>query len=377
MSVGSQLDEALQRLALNSTGGPDSARLVFGQEYLYAWYTAITTGSLVKLTQAGDSTSAQNDLPANQRILSVLGDYLTNKTGLIPAANLSLASSAVSGETAEHWLRNRVAADAGAHPTLYIIRLGINDPGWLKSPFQAAPLDAGPDYPGRRTAQDTADSIDAGLTLYRASNPVSTASIVLCSPTATHDEPNGRYAPYFEELLPLLKGLARKHSCCFVDTYSLMRDPSKGANLWLDDMGGGRGIHQKPIANTQLVSLLIEALIPSLLRGASVASPQVASIPLANGWAPWNAQTHGSPKAIKSGGVVTLGGLIKNGATAPGTVLGTLPVGMRPGKNEFFSCCSQSSYGSISINPAGQIMIDTCPSNAFFSIAGATFYAEG
>lgn len=374
-TIGQQLDQALENAGQSSPQDKDSSRLIFGQEYLYAWYTAVAARSVVRLTQAGDSTGAQQDLPADQRILSVLSKYFVD-SGLIPASNLLLASSATSGETAEHWRSIRVAADAGSKPTLYIVRLGINDPGWLKSPFQPAPLDAGADYPGRRTAQDTIDSLDAGLTLYRASNPLAQSSILLCMPTATYDEPNGRHAPYYDELLPLMKSLARKHQCCFVDTYSLMRDAKPGANLWLDDMGGGRGIHQKPVANTQIASLIIDALVPSILRGGAQSKPEIYSIPLVNGWIPWGVQSHGVPKAIKSGGIVTLSGLIKGGVTTPGAVIGTLPVGMRPAKNEFFSCCSASSYGSISINGAGQIMIDTCPSNSFFSIAGASFLAE-
>lgn len=376
MSIGSQLDEAL-----SSIGGVvslDNTKLVFGQEYLYAWYTALLNNSVIKLTQAGDSTSAQTDLPVNQRLMTMLSTYLVNNN-IVQSANLITASSAVSGETAEHWRLNRVAADSGSHPTLYLIRLGINDPGWLKSPFQAAPLDAGSAYTGRRTAQDTADSIDAGLTLFRSENPISTSSIVLCSPTSTYDEPNGRYAPYYEELTPLLKDLARKHQCCFVDTNSFMKDSKNAAGLWLDNVmaGGGCGIHQKYVANVQLASLLIDSLVPLYLRTAPVQTPTAITIPLANGWVAWNTSTHGVPTATKINGVVVLSGLMKNGVTTPGTVIGTLPVGMRPAKNEFFSCCSQSLYGSISINALGQIMIDTCPSNAFFSIAGTTFYAQG
>lgn len=371
MSIGSQLDEAL-----SSIGGVvslDNTKLVFGQEYLYAWYTALLNNSVIKLTQAGDSTSAQTDLPVNQRLMTMLSTYLVNNN-IVQSSNLITASSAVSGETTEHWRLNRVAADSGSRPTLYIIRLGINDPGWLKSPFQAAPLDAGSAYPGRRTAQDTADSIDAGLTLFRSENPISTSSIVLCSPTSTYDEPNGRYAPYYEELTPLLKELARKHQCCFVDTYSFMKDSKNAAGLWLDNVmtGGGRGIHQKYVANVQLASLLIDALVPLYLRTTSPQSV-VINIPLVNGWVAWNTSTHGVPTATKVGNIVTLSGLIKGGMTTPGMVIGTLPVGMRPAKNEFFSCCSASTYGSVSINPSGQIMVDTCPSNAFFSIAGNSF----
>ena len=356
----------------------DGARLVFGQEYLYAWHNALLNKASIRVTQAGDSTGAQTDLPVSQRILNIFGEYLTG-SGLVDSTKLTLANSSVNGECAEHWRLNRVSADAASNPTLYLLRHGINDPGYVKYPsFQAAPLDYGPEYPSRRKADDTIASLDAGLAVFRASNPLSSCSVALMMPTSTYDVPNGRYSAYYEDLLPKMKDLARKYQCCFIDTYSLLRDSSKGAGLWLDDImtPGGRGIHPTYVGSVNIASLMVDALIPAVLRKSSSQETSVLELSLSNSWVAWNTSTHGRPRAYKTGKMVTLGGLIKGGVVTPGTLIATLPVGYRPSRSEYFPTCSQSAYGSISIHPNGQVWVDTCPSNSFFSLAGATFYAE-
>lgn len=376
-TVGELLDAALANVGSGGSGyiSPDDSRLIFGQEYLYAWQMALITKTQVSVRWAGDSTTVQGDLSGPDRIVNMFSSYMSS----IGLSTINTAS-ATSGEAAEHWRVNREAGDRNAHPTLYIVRLGINDPGYLKNGWpNGAPLDSGSGYPDRRTAADTAASLDVGLALFRASNPIATTSILLMMPTSTYDEPNGRYAPYYEALLPLLKAVARKHSCCFVDSYSAMRDSKLGAGLWLDNVmaGGGRGIHQKPVANVQLLSLMIEALVPVQLRASgSAALVQNVQIPLVAGWVPFNTTSHGIPWAHKNGQMTTLVGLMKSGTIAAGTVIANLPAGYRPARSELFSgICSGGLHASFWVHPDGNVQIDSCPNNAFFSFGGVTYHS--
>lgn len=376
-TVGQLLDEALSAAGTGTPVGvsPDDSRLIFGQEYLYAWQMALLAKTSASVRWAGDSTTVQADLAGGDRIVNMFTSYMSG-IGM-PVVN---TASATNGESAEHWRLNREPADRATHPTLYIVRLGINDPGYLKSGWPGgAPLDSGSAYPDRRTASDAAASLDAGLAAFRSVNPVSSSSILLMMPTSTYDEPNGRYAPYYEALLPLIKALARKHSCCFVDSYSFMRDSKLSAGLWLDNVmpGGGRGIHQKPVANAQLLSLMIEALVPVQLRASgSAALVQNVQIPLAGGWTPYNTVSHGIPWAHKNGQMTTIVGLIKGGVVTPGTVIGNIPAGYRPARSELFSgICSGGLHASFWVHPDGNIQIDSCPNNAFFSFGGISYHS--
>lgn len=104
----------------------------------------------------------------------------------------------------------------------------------------------------------------------------------------------------------------------------------------------------------------------------------IQSLTLLNGWLnfsstsePW--QRAGFYKDLS--GVVHLTGLIKDGTTANGTVLGTLPVGYRPAKQEVFTVTTSSGTARIDVYPNGQIIGARDLNATFTSLSGPSFKA--
>jgi hypothetical protein len=96
---------------------------------------------------------------------------------------------------------------------------------------------------------------------------------------------------------------------------------------------------------------------------------------------------YSSPQYAKgSDGVVTIKGLIKGGSVARYTVIGTLPAGYRPGKQETFTTvgikspgtAGSESYARLDVLPDGRIMLyntDTLLNN-WLSLENIHFYQE-
>ncbi|OZS77447.1 hypothetical protein CF394_11235 [Tetzosporium hominis] len=104
----------------------------------------------------------------------------------------------------------------------------------------------------------------------------------------------------------------------------------------------------------------------------------IQSLTLMSGWLnfsstsePW--QRAGFYKDLS--GVVHLTGLIKDGTTANGTVLGTLPVGYRPAKQEVFTVATSSGTARIDVYPNGQIIGARDLNATFTSLSGPSFKA--
>lgn len=94
-------------------------------------------------------------------------------------------------------------------------------------------------------------------------------------------------------------------------------------------------------------------------------------LPLSNGWVPYS--TGHTPTYSLSGGRVTLGGLLKDGATAGGTVIGTLPEGFRPLRQQYFRVHSNNAGASLAVQTDGTIIVGAGVNAANLALGGITF----
>lgn len=95
-----------------------------------------------------------------------------------------------------------------------------------------------------------------------------------------------------------------------------------------------------------------------------------------NGWSFYGGG-FSTPQYTKAAdGLVSLKGLIKNGTMTAGLPIATLPSGFRPAGRILFASYATNAYARVDIDPSGQIQYEA-GSNAYLSLDGLTFYADG
>lgn len=251
----------------------DKSQHVFGREYLAAFHNLLIAQSTSPTRKpimvfSGDSTTEGAAVSADYQIHALLKTAAEN-SGLQTAYGINSINAGHSGWHTEMWRQWAIAPDMALNPDLYVIRWGINDPGYYSYDINNGPaLDAGQSAPGRRTVDDFLTSLRAGLATIRASRSVASLSIVLMSPNSTADTPNGRDELWYEQIIPGIKQAARDFQCCFIDTYAYLRDSRPAAGVWMDDPmpGGGRGIHPLNVMNTWIAGLMADVIFPSGLK---------------------------------------------------------------------------------------------------------------
>lgn len=265
------------RLVKAVTGGleaqntyADLYQRVTGQEYLAAWYKnvwfqTITPSRELRIVFSGDSTTdggVGNGVNNGFNIWELVPQGIYNR-GLQGAYGTIGINRGQSGANTQQWVDNFVAGDIAASGDLYVLRWGINDPGWLKN-GTTPPIDSGQSYPNRRDVNDFATSLRAGLTLMRASLPFESVSILLMMPNSTYDIPNARDALWYEQLRDVYVQAARDFNCAFIDTYAIMQDSRKLFNILMDDPmpTSGRGIHPNDAMNSIIAGHICELLAP-------------------------------------------------------------------------------------------------------------------
>lgn len=98
---------------------------------------------------------------------------------------------------------------------------------------------------------------------------------------------------------------------------------------------------------------------------------------LQNSWSNYDTVTYGPAYYTKlKSGMVVVNGLIKLGTTTGGTLLFTLPAGMRPPRQILLPVATNSAFGMVEVATNGQVTI-TAGSNVYFSLNGLSFMAAG
>lgn len=221
------------------------SRFVIGQEYLWAFHTAVSgnpPGTLIDIATSGDSTTrgafGLGNLPVKYQLDQMLAGQL-NRYGLTGPV---IHNRGTSGQTTREWIGAPAAGrivlddDIAAFPnlSLYILRWGLND---------------GSFGPGYHDIEQYRADIWTALTRIRAWKGVDELSIILMTPNTT-SETGYRDEAWHEEMARVLKHAARVFKCCFIDSYAIWRDGRAGVSLWLDTQGaGGSGIHPDHIFN--------------------------------------------------------------------------------------------------------------------------------
>ncbi len=249
-------------------GNTPSPILVEGTEYLWAFQQKVynqlkTATGNIKVAFSGDSTTTGDGITDANYTIDKQFLTLCLQNGIQGGYPFTVSNLGHSGMATLHWDTTYADADKVLGLDLYIMRWGINDPAFLKN-GSAAPIDAGANYPNRRTPSDVKASLISGLTKFRASNPYQTCSIVLMMPNSTNDAPNGRYAPYYDQLIQVYRDVARQFKCAFIDTYSYMKDVSNAAGYSMDNpFADGRAIHPKEVMTSNIAGLIFNTVMPA------------------------------------------------------------------------------------------------------------------
>lgn len=245
-------------------------RYIFGTEHLSAWHKKIInadplvqTITPLKIVIPGDSTMAGTGVTTGFRFDELLKTF-SIKDGI---PYLDFINTAVGGMAAfQYDTQGYIESDIARSPNLFILRWGINEPGFLKD-GSPAPLDAGADFPNRRDENDFNTSLRSILTKIRALLPLENCSIVLMTPNSTYDEPNGRYSIWYEKINPIIRQCAIDFKCCFFDTYRLWYDSVNASDYMDSPMGDSiRHIHPNDVFNMWITSEFYNVILPKSFR---------------------------------------------------------------------------------------------------------------
>ncbi len=247
----------------------DRYQHIFGYEYLYAVYTKLRARGAFLATFSGDSTTAGDAIVDADALIHNLVKNLVADYGF----KITSVNAGHSGATAEQWRTTYLAGDLATNPDLYIIRWGINDPGWNKV-GTAGTIDAWEaEQANRRDITDYATSMRAALTTIRATKSPADMGIILMTPNSTSDSPNGRDEKWYEQVRLVLRKAARDFQCGFIDTYSLLPDSRNAANKWMDDpFADGRAVHPLDVMNRMIAPHIASMIVPDGISYTNVAS---------------------------------------------------------------------------------------------------------
>jgi len=225
---------------------------IFGMEYMRFFHDKIRINPVqsLKIIFTGDSTTYGTSIIDSRYKINVLCKSILNKLGVFTVESIN---SAHEGIGTGNWIASYLNGDLAQTPDLYIIRYGINDGSLLEN----------------IRLETFTSNLRAGLATIRAAKTPEQLSIILMMPNSTNDDPNGRNAEWYEQILPVVKQAARDYQCCFIDTYNYLLDSTNV--VWEDDMASdGVHIHPLEIGNVWIASLMTEVIIPEALRNYGV-----------------------------------------------------------------------------------------------------------
>jgi hypothetical protein len=215
--------------------------IVVGREYLVRVYARLSIGPSGLSTQLniagfGDSTmEGFLSAPAIRNGYFLFQNIMPRLLRQEGVHNVIAANHGVSGTS---WVHFDALSHISADTDLVIIKYGINDRA----------LD--PSLLPREALAAMAVAMDAKLAELREARGVETLAIILMGPNATKDQVNGRNEEWYEQLRALYVMVARKHACCFFDTYAYLRDARSSGLFWLDaTVISGEVVNVHPLDN--------------------------------------------------------------------------------------------------------------------------------
>ena len=180
----------------------------WGQEYLFAPLTKAFNGGALSILFSGDSTTAYSNSYA-AKLATIIGaknpTYTTTNRGQ-------------AGKGTQDWVNTYLSGDIAVAPDIFFWHWGMN--------------------PGL-TSENLATFetyLRQGLTTLRQSLPISQTGVVLMTPNACVDGPDGRDEARNERIREIIRNAAVDFGCAFFDTYALWQDAYQTGmqNTWFD-----------------------------------------------------------------------------------------------------------------------------------------------
>ena len=207
-----------------NTYADDVNGLMIGRENLAAFLQACSAGTRQQNFIFGDSTVANGDAyPLRSHQLVQRACY---QAGVNDAL---FVNRGVSGTA---WGDLNALPDLSVSTKLIIIKYGINDATKVNA-LSTFATDARRKISEIRAAQH---------------GQITSLSILLMGPNSTYRPSLGQDAQWYEDLRNIYLQLCKEFDCAYFDTYAYLQNTRRAPGFWLDDVGGGEGIHPDPVA---------------------------------------------------------------------------------------------------------------------------------
>lgn len=222
-------------------------RLIDNEEYAWHWLyknSANFPNILKKIVFAGDSTTAGVWSESGGHSESAFGkitDLFERSCSEYGLGNFSVLNGGISGSTTGEWsvdggfLDSHISAHADMNA--YVIRYGLNDAL-------------------TRTHAQFKEDLENGLIKLRNFKNLENLTIVLMTPNSSFQ--GVKNEKWLESITHIIKKLAKKYKCVYIDTYGILKDARSGFNIWNDYIHPD--INHFGIINTFLEKVLLEPL---------------------------------------------------------------------------------------------------------------------
>ena len=337
---------------------------VYGLENLYHLHMKVGKHEECKVIFSGDSTTfgyglAEPTFYAPNNIFK----YTCLKEGLFC---VNTVNKGQSGMCTEHWNRAFVQDEITENPDCIVLRWGINDPSYDNN-LNLLPEDGG-NYNIRRNANDFKISLESGLQKLRSWKGVADLTIILMTPNATSTDLSFRNESWHESINPIIRDLARKYKCVFIDTYRYLQDVRQVP--FMDIVGDGH-IHPLDMMNIWINDLLFNTCFKRTFIHQYTEFGIWQDLQLKNGWT-GNAQFKWVDYHT-----VELRGLISGGDTTQVSEISEIPF-ERTSKLSIKTVSTEVGFGCLNIEynkiRVGNLY-DISPSN-WVSLDGVRIYFE-
>lgn len=225
---------------------------VFGLENLYHLHMKVGMRETTKIIFSGDSTTAGYGLAAPDFYKpDNIFKYTLLKEGIYCT---DIVNKGVLGACTAHWCNTYVDEEIALKPDCIILRWGLNDPSYDNNLNLLAEDGGNKDI--RRTPKDFKISLEAGLRKLRNYKNMNELTIILMTPNSTSTDLSFRNESWHESINVIIRELARKYDCVFLDTYRYLQDVR---NVPFMDVVGDGHIHPLDMMNVWINDLLFDA----------------------------------------------------------------------------------------------------------------------